>query len=527
MKKQKLKNLLKLGILTFSLSIILTNCEKNEEIVIEENLELSEDHTVNKMSLRDLIKSNAFGTFEKNISERKKNSLASKNKTSNNQYEYIGTEVLRSYIDGQTTYTVAIKSKNDKDENYDLNLLIRENSFGTSTFIVKYSKLDKSVTIHPVNTSQTNTASKSTASKSSTVCRTYSWEVTTPCSCMGHTSGYCTCGINTPGTHYSSSSGNTRVCWETPIEVTTLPGGGSGGGSSGSGFGDPSGIPSTDDNYTPIYIYEGEEECNTDGTCTPPLYWAQAEASGGNPSATELLEILNYFSFDSEPLTNAQKEWINNPVNSIEVDKLLIFLNQNNDSTETKEFAKEAIEALLNGEYVNFGEAYIETNTPDGNYIYSGTTQLISNPIILSNGNQISITFGVTGSDNQNSNKLVSVDLVDGIKFALEQANNNLSLSNKIKSIHIAATTNGQHSPTSNHTNGTAIDISRINGEKMAITGITDQIIELQKALDNFQYVRENFGPHFKHKYYKNTNTWNYNYPVGGHRDHIHFSVRR
>lgn len=86
MKKQKLKNLLKLGILTFSLSIILTNCEKNEEIVIEENLELSEDHTVNKMSLRDLIKSNAFGTFEKNISERKKNSLASKNKTSNNQY---------------------------------------------------------------------------------------------------------------------------------------------------------------------------------------------------------------------------------------------------------------------------------------------------------------------------------------------------------------------------------------------------------------------------------------------------------
>lgn len=244
------------------------------------------------------------------------------------------------------------------------------------------------------------------------------------------------------------------------------------------------------------------------------------------------MEVNSFFN----SLTQQQKDWLNTPFNQTK-NQIINFFEDNPTfrtrdydgpliDNNLKEFAKEAVNALVNGEYVNFGEVYIETNTPDDNYIYSGITQLISNPIILSNGNQISITFGVTGSDNQNSNKLVSVDLVDGIKFALEQANNNLSLSNKITNIHIAATTNGQHSPTSNHTNGTAIDISRINGKKMAITGITDQIIELQKALDNFQYVRENFGPHFKHKYYKNTNTWNYNYPVGGHRDHIHFSVR-
>lgn len=40
-------------------------------------------------------------------------------------------------------------------------------------------------------------------------------------------------------------------------------------------------------------------------------------------------------------------------------------------------------------------------------------------------------------------------------------------------------------------------------------------------------FIRENFGPHFKHKYDINSNTWNYNHPIGGHQDHIHISVRK
>ncbi|NCO64336.1 MAG: hypothetical protein GW839_09705 [Flavobacteriales bacterium] len=89
------------------------------------------------------------------------------------------------------------------------------------------------------------------------------------------------------------------------------------------------------------------------------------------------------------------------------------------------------------------------------------------------------------------------------------------------------ATTNGKHSSTSNHSNGTALDISRINGDKMALSGITNQIKELQKAFDAFIFIRENFGPYFKHKFNNANNTWNYSYPVGGHKDHIHVSVRR
>jgi hypothetical protein len=64
----------------------------------------------------------------------------------------------------------------------------------------------------------------------------------------------------------------------------------------------------------------------------------------------------------------------------------------------------------------------------------------------------------------------------------------------------------------------------------MILSGITNQIKELQKAMDKFQHVRENFGPYFKHKYSKEKtvgNQWNYNHPVGGHKDHIHFSIRK
>jgi len=176
---------------------------------------------------------------------------------------------------------------------------------------------------------------------------------------------------------------------------------------------------------------------------------------------------------------------------------------------------------------VEFDNTYIETATPDDNYIYTGLKQFISNPLILSDGNTINLTFGTTISDGISANKEVSIDLINGLKYAIQNANNNLSSNNKITSIYISATTNGKHSSTSNHTNGTAIDISRINGKKMAITGLTNQIKELQKAFDNFQYIRENFGPYFKHKYYIGSGVWNYNHSIGGHKDHIHIAVRK
>ncbi|MFC3416081.1 hypothetical protein [Algoriphagus hitonicola] len=172
-------------------------------------------------------------------------------------------------------------------------------------------------------------------------------------------------------------------------------------------------------------------------------------------------------------------------------------------------------------------DRYFETtNTPDDGFNFQGEKVKIPTTLILQNGDQIKIEFGITQSDRKSANQEVAKLLLEGIKHAIEKANLKLSGNEKITSIYIAATTNGTHGPGSNHYNGTAIDISRINGVKMSVSGITNQIIQLQIAMDNFPNVRENFGPHFKHKFSIETGKWNYSHPVGGHSDHIHFSVR-
>lgn len=276
------------------------------------------------------------------------------------------------------------------------------------------------------------------------------------------------------------------------------------------------------DSYYNLYPTIGGTNTNPPSTSTIEQWWSEE---------TNILSIeiaVSISIIEAIPtLTQVQKDWVSNPINSNLAIELLNFINANLNSLEAQNFAKEAIEALIRGEYVDFEETYIETETPDDGYTYTGTKQLIPNPLTLSNGDQVSLQFGTTKSDNKNANQEVSIDLIASIKNAIEQANYKLSASEKITSIYIMATTNGKHSPTSNHSNGTAIDISRINGIKMSLSGVTNQITELQKGFDGFIWIRENFGPAFKHKYYNSNGTWDLNYNIGGHKDHIHVSIRK
>ena len=289
----------------------------------------------------------------------------------------------------------------------------------------------------------------------------------------------------------------------------------------------------------PIYIETGgESEYNPCSTCgstgggggnlpnpnPPPVVYndTQVLLTPMLQPWEKVIECMPFFS-DNLEITS----WLQN--NKHKAGSLASYLKdeQGNCVNENLDFGIPALEAMMNEDEVDFDELYIETLSPDDNYDYQGSKQLITNPLILSNGNEISIEFGKTRSDGLSANQEVATELVNGIKFALEEANNNLSSTEQINSIYIMATTNGKHGSTSNHPKGTAVDISRINGKKMILTGLNNQIIELQKAFDNFDYIRENFGPYFKHKYEKASNTWNYYHPVGGHKDHIHVSIRR
>jgi hypothetical protein len=70
---------------------------------------------------------------------------------------------------------------------------------------------------------------------------------------------------------------------------------------------------------------------------------------------------------------------------------------------------------------------------------------------------------------------------------------------------------------------GKAVDISRINGQKMILAYPGDASVKaivdaIQTELESYAHRRENFGPAMKKKL-------GADYAIGGHADHIHFSV--
>ena len=90
---------------------------------------------------------------------------------------------------------------------------------------------------------------------------------------------------------------------------------------------------------------------------------------------------------------------------------------------------------------------------------------------------------------------------------------------------NLSTTTNGQHSKGSNHytKKARALDISRIDGITMKEMGADDPRIKaLQDCLEELPDIRENFGPHFRHRHKRRHSNERLRKT---HKDHIHFSV--
>jgi hypothetical protein len=146
-----------------------------------------------------------------------------------------------------------------------------------------------------------------------------------------------------------------------------------------------------------------------------------------------------------------------------------------------------------------------------------GQMSFIPHTIVLNTGQKILVEFGMT-ADFNTADHMVSQRLVDALIGTLNACSGSLL---GISSIYIKATTNGVHGPNSNHSRGLAVDISRING--IPIINFdegagNEQTFSLQMAFEDQPFRRENFGPNIKHKLGLPFN-------IGGHRDHIHFSV--
>ena len=127
--------------------------------------------------------------------------------------------------------------------------------------------------------------------------------------------------------------------------------------------------------------------------------------------------------------------------------------------------------------------------------------------------NSVTVEYAA-GADNQVEPSLLSL-----LKAVIKS---DIAAGQTLTSIYVSATTNGTHeSP--RHASGQAIDISRINGLHMSTHYSSDSVVKaivnaLQTQADAQSGIRENFGPHFKHKH---AAAWS----VAGHADHIHWSV--
>jgi hypothetical protein len=128
---------------------------------------------------------------------------------------------------------------------------------------------------------------------------------------------------------------------------------------------------------------------------------------------------------------------------------------------------------------------------------------------------------GVLIEFSPNVNRNVDQKIIDGLKLVIK---NTIATGYFLNKIYISSA-NDQHKMPSRHVQGQgkAVDISRINGMKMAIfypsspavKAITDAI---QTEFENYKDKRENFGPLFKKKLGKDK-------AISGHGDHIHLSV--
>jgi hypothetical protein len=139
----------------------------------------------------------------------------------------------------------------------------------------------------------------------------------------------------------------------------------------------------------------------------------------------------------------------------------------------------------------------------------------------------VSITYGKATADGPTADRRVTRQMRDTVQEVLDDPRVKAA---GVKSVNISCTTNGAHAEGSAHYDGRAVDISRINGDRLdrPTDPATPQRIKvLQEVLAEKQRegeIEENFGPQSQRERRGNTI-----YHVDGlaesHANHIHVTV--
>jgi hypothetical protein len=99
-----------------------------------------------------------------------------------------------------------------------------------------------------------------------------------------------------------------------------------------------------------------------------------------------------------------------------------------------------------------------------------------------------------------------------------------------VDSINISATTNGKHAPNSNHYNGTAVDINKVNGDRVINAGTDPSVAANVRSIQNTAnspsvgVAHENYGPS---GLFKDGRQITNSALQSQHENHIHITIPR
>ncbi|WP_164885180.1 RHS repeat domain-containing protein [Rubrivivax rivuli] len=146
-------------------------------------------------------------------------------------------------------------------------------------------------------------------------------------------------------------------------------------------------------------------------------------------------------------------------------------------------------------------------------------TSTIDSEIKRADGGTTKITFVNDNPKGASTNQPISTDTAKTVEAVIAKAN--------VDSININSTTGGDHSKTSAHHSGRAVDINRIDGKQVGADNPGGE--RVQKAAQSDRNVRENFGPSIMEKRSdadKGPVAVNDPKLTAAHRTHIHISTQ-
>jgi hypothetical protein len=333
MRKQQLKNYLKLGILLFGITFLLWNCENNSEQIetMEQKIDFTVKPQIKTFTLNQLQNDNTFGSLKNSFNILQNNTLFASRNANGTSYsarlvDSLGISIDESSIrqityDGYVSYTMLMIEPDDNSGNTS-NLVIQDHNGSERIFTVRYTNDANDSGIASRNSSQSDNVQMRSGIRSysdfwqddegnsssgasdceqyETVCNTvYVW-IPVSCGC-GH-SGDDPCD-GCYGSYAGWELGTEQECEEICVDY------GSGIYDSGSGNPSTGGGGSTSGNTTPTEV--ATTPLNLDGTSA-----FQDGPPKTNCESLKALRLTNSLNIDILPYVNQlrakldeTKEW--------------------------------------------------------------------------------------------------------------------------------------------------------------------------------------------------------------------------